>query len=258
MRGLLRSVQEGCCEKMLATSGVRIAVSEEPGSCPLCGGGWRVLKTVPRHCKAVELGEVEVRETVHVCANGCRHGSGAPVTRRAVYLADRIMPGRVVGYDVMVRVGLLRFSHHRQREEIREALALEGVHLSAGEVSHLARLFLEYLEALHNDRTEQIRAALKSDGGWPMHVDATGESGRGMLLVVYAGWRKWVLASRKIPTERAEVILPCLHEVFQKYGSPCAMMRDLGGPVTNAMNELLAELKKEVPVLLPGSLRPPF
>ena len=249
MRGLLRSVQDRCVEKMLATSGVRIAVSEEPGSCPLCGGGWRVLKTVARHCKAVELGELEVRETVHVCANGCRHGSGALVTRRAVSLAERIIPGRVVGYDVMVRVGLLRLSHHRQREEIREALALEGVHLSAGEVSHLARLFLEYLEALHNDRTEQIRAALKSDGGWPMHVDATGESGRGMLLVVYAGWRKWVLASRKIPTERAEVILPCLHEVFQKYGSPCAMMRDLGGPVTNAMNELLAELKKEVPVL---------
>jgi hypothetical protein len=249
LRGLLRSVEDRCREQMLATSGVRIAVSEEPGSCPLCGGGWRVLKTVPRHCKAVELGEVEIRETVHVCANGCRQGSGALVTRRAVSLAERIMPGRVVGYDVMVRVGLLRFCHHRQREAIREELALEGVHLSAGEVSNLARLFLEYLEALHHDRTAQIRAALKRDGGWPMHVDATGESGRGMLLVVYAGWRQWVLASRKIPTERAEAILPCLREVLQKYGSPCAMMRDLGGPVTKAMNALLAELKREIPVL---------
>ncbi len=249
MRGLLRSVGKRCREQMLSTSGVRIAVSEEPGSCPLCDGGWRVQKTVSRHCKAVELGQFEVRETVHVCANGCRYGSGALVTRRAVSLAERIMPGRVVGYDAMVCVGLERFYHHRQRGEIRQALAAKGVHLSAGEVSNLARLFLEYLEALHNDCTEQIKAALKSDGGWPMHVDATGESGRGMLLVVYAGWRKWVLASRKIPTERAEVILPCLREVLGKYGAPRAMMRDLGGPVTNAMDDLLAELKLEIIVL---------
>ena len=249
MRGLLRSVGDRCREQMLTTSGVRIAVIEEPGSCPLCGGAWRVQKTVPRHGKAIDLGEFEVRETVHVCAAGCRYGSGALVTRRAVSLAERIMPGRVVAYDTMVRVGLLRFYHHRQREEVRQALASEGVHLSAGEVSNLARLFLDYLEALHNDRTEQTRAALKSDGGWPMHVDATGESGRGMLLVVYAGWRKWVLSSRKIHTERAEIILPCLREVFQKYGSPCAMMRDLGGPVTNAMNALVVELKLEVIIL---------
>jgi hypothetical protein len=231
---------------MVATSGVRIAVSEEPGSCPLCGGAWRVQKTVPRHGKAIALGQFEVRETIHVCAAGCRHSSGMLVTRRAVSLAERIMPGRVVGYDVMVRVGLLRFYHHRQRGEVRQALAAEGVPLSEGEVSNLSRLFLDYLEALHDNRSEQIKAALTSDGGWPMHVDATGESGRGMLLVVYAGWRQWVLASRRIPTERAEVILPCLREVVLKYSAPCAVMRDLGGPVTNAVNGLLAERKLKV------------
>ena len=79
-------------------------------------------KTVPRHGKAIDLGEFEVRETVHVCAAGCRYGSGAMVTRRAVSLAERIMPGRVVAYDTMVRAQLERFYHHRQREEVREAL----------------------------------------------------------------------------------------------------------------------------------------
>jgi hypothetical protein len=234
---------------MLSTSGLRIAVSEEPGTCPLCGGAWRVQKTVSRSGRVIELGQFEVRETVHVCAAGCRHGSGVPVTRRATSLAERIMPGRVVGYDVMVYVGLERFYHHQQRGEIRDTLAAEGVHLSTGEVSNLARLFLEYLEALHDARTEQIKTALESDGGYPLHVDATGESGRGMLLVMYAGWRKWVLDSRKIPTERAEVISAGLREVFRKYGAPRAMMRDLGGPVTNAMNQVLAETDLETTVL---------
>jgi hypothetical protein len=28
-----------------------------------------------------------------------------------------------------------------------------------------------------------------------MHVDATGEDGRGTLLLVLAGWRQWVLGA---------------------------------------------------------------
>jgi hypothetical protein len=39
---------------------------------------------------------------------------------------------------------------------------------------------------------------MQRDGGWPMHIDATGENGRGTLLVAYAGWRGWVLGAWRI------------------------------------------------------------
>ena len=44
---------------------------------------------------------------------------------REAPLADLIPPRGVVGYDVIAHVGLERFLHHRQREEIRAALAAE-------------------------------------------------------------------------------------------------------------------------------------
>jgi len=89
-----------------------------------------------------------------------------------------------VGYDVMVKVGMDRYLHHRQREEIRETLRREhGIELSAGTISETVRLFGTYLRALHEARADQLRAALQQDGGWPMHIDATGENGRGTLLV---------------------------------------------------------------------------
>ncbi len=232
------------------TSGIQVSIREDPGCCPVCHGPWYVQKTVSRQGKTIVHGQFEVRETVHVCATRCRHKTGVLVTRRAASLAEHLIPGRGVGYDVMVWVGLRRFVEHCQREEIRTVLVREhGIRLSSGEISALAKLFLDYLQQLHNERSLALRAALVSDGGWPLHLDATGEDGRGTLFVVSAGWRNWVLGAWKLSTERAELILPCLRQVVERFGPPCAVMRDLGGPVTLAVNELLAELKLDVPVL---------
>jgi hypothetical protein len=94
-----------------------------------------------------------------------------------------------------------------------------------------------------------LKAALASDGGWPMHVDATGEDGRGTLLLVMAGWRHWVLGAWKISTERAALILPCLRETVRTFGAPCAAMRDLGRAMTPAIDDLVSELALSIPVL---------
>jgi len=155
----------------------------------------------------------------------------------------------VVGYDVMEFVGLQRFVHHQQREDIRDSLHQQGVPISTGKVSDLARDFLTYLQRLHIARRDVIRQALIQDGGWPMHIDATGEDGRGTLLVVYAGWRRWVLGAWKIPTEHAEAILPCLRAVVNCLGAPVAIMRDLGRAMKSAANDLVKELDKVIPVL---------
>jgi len=107
---------------MQNTSGIAISVRDDPGQCPYCGGPWHVQKTGFHHGKTISHGQFEIRETIHVCAVRCRHESSVLVTQRAISLAEHIIPGRVAGYDVVVFIGLQRFIHHRQREEIRTAL----------------------------------------------------------------------------------------------------------------------------------------
>jgi hypothetical protein len=209
-----------------------------------------VQKSVSRLGRTLEHGAFEARETVHVCANGCRWPSKTLVTRRAASLSERLMPRSMVGYDVLTFVGCQRFLEHRRRDEIAMALHEQyGLDLSSGELSRLAQLFVAYLERLHDARAEAIGAALASDGGWPMHMDATGEDGRGTLLVVLAGWRQWVLGAWKIPTERAEAIGPHLSAVMSRFGPPCAIMRDLGRAMTRATNELVTGAKLRIPIL---------
>jgi len=224
-------------------------VEQGKEACPLCQGPMHVQKTLQRQAITLAHGLFRVREAVYVCGDRCER-AGSLVTRRAQALTELIPPKSTVGYDIMVYVGIERFVGHRQREEIRATLEKEhGIHLSSGEISELGKRFVIYLEALHRDSAPALRAALAADGGWPLHLDATGEDGRGTLLVAFAGWRRWVLGAWKIPTERAEAILPRLEEVAAQFSPPCAIMRDLGRAVTEAASGLAKTLSLSIPVL---------
>lgn len=228
---------------------VLVQVAEEPGRCPLCNGPMRVQKTGSRLGRTRAHGSFEARETIHACRSDCCWPSGARVTRRAACLGEALVPQTTVGYDVLVFVGLQRFLDHRQREEIQAALSDQGIRISTGTVSDLARRFVGYMARLHRARSPELRAALESDGGWPLHVDATGEAGRGTLLLAMAGWRRWVLGAWKISTERAELILPPLLLTVRRFGVPCAAVRDLGRAMIPALDKLVAKLERPVPVL---------
>jgi len=208
-----------------------------------------VQKTRRRTGVTLAHGTFHLQDTVTVCPAGCRQAD-RPVTHRSAALAAILPPGSVVGYDVLVAVGLARFVHHQQRDETRAGLIREhGVTLSTGEISHLAHRFLTYLEALHQAAAPALRAALTADGGWPLHLDATGEDGRGTVVVAYAGWRHWVLGAWKVPTERAEFILPGLHHVADAFGPPCAIMRDLGRAMTDAAQTAVDAWPQPIPIL---------
>ncbi len=251
LRTHLQSLEAQCRQSMRATLGAFVSEKESSSEpCSVCDGeDWRVQKTAPRLGRTLAHGQFTARETVLACAQGCCHPDGSKVTRRPASLIGLLLPRSNAGYDVMVFVGLERFLHHRQREEIQTALLDQGIDISTGEVSKLAHKFVRYVGRLHSARAEKIKAALEDDGGWPLHVDATGEAGRGTMLVVIAGWRRWVLGAWKIATERADLILPCLRQTVRRFGPPCAAMRDLGKGMTPALDDLVSERKLNIPVL---------
>jgi hypothetical protein len=245
-----RTLRSRLKKRVLDLTDVVVSAKEDPGFCEICQGPMCVQKTFQHEGRTIAHGTFNVHETVWVCAEKCRHPSGELVTQRANSVVQCIMPNSLVGYDLMVWVGLKRYFDHRQREEIRTKLHKKhAIEVSSGEISRLARLFLAYLSRLHYSRAEQFKAALAIDGGWPMHVDATGENGQGTLFVIMAGWKKWVLGSWKIATERSELILPCLQDTVQRFGTPCAAVRDLGRAVTPAIEALVRELDIDIPVL---------
>jgi len=232
-----------------ALAGVPLIVREPPKACAVCDGGMNVQKTIRRTVRTLTHGSFQAQETIFVCASRCQKQNHL-VTARSSSLAQLLVPHCTVGYDVLVYVGCQRFLHYRQREEIRTDLGKRyGIVLSTGEISALGRRFLVYLKALHKKRAPALRAALEADGGWPLHIDATGEDGRGTMVTAWAGWRNWVLSAWKAPTERAEFILPGIERVAAEFGAPCAIVRDLGRAMTEAAAQYVQSRKKPIPVL---------
>src|SRR3989339_1126982 len=76
-----------------------------------------------------------------------------------------------------------------------------------------------------------------------------GEAGSGTLFVAYTSWRGWVLGSWRLTTECADQIKPCLHTVAERFGIPCAIMRDFGRAIIPAANNFVEDIKEDVEIL---------
>jgi hypothetical protein len=222
-------------EGMADTDGITFDVGRGQSNCPICRAETGVQKTSTRHVETLAHGHFIALEHVTSCPRGCLHPDGKLAIGHSEALAGLVPHGARYGYDIEVFVGTERFLNHAQREEIQKRLSSRyGIGISVGEISNLARRFLAHIESLHHRQAHLIRAALEADGGYPMHIDATTESGKGTMLVVYSGWRRWALGSWKIPSERTEYIEPRIAEIAGLFGEPCSIMRDLGRPMRKA------------------------
>ena len=130
-------------------------------------------------------------------------------------------------------VGLARYHRHLQREEIRQALLRQGLALSAGSVSALCDRFLEMLERLHWQRAPALRAAMPQ--GYPLHIDATCDKGKGGTFLCLAGWTGWVLNAVRVGSENEQQLRPAVERTLTAFGDPLAVLRDLGGAGAKAV-----------------------
>ena len=185
-------------------------------------------------------GTVTAREIRKHCRS-CRARPVA-VSRQLAGLAP---PGQRYGYDLIVRVGLARHLHLRQREEIRADLARQGIRLSTGSISALCDRFLTALEALHWERAPALRAAMPH--GYPLHIDATCDRGRGGTFLCLAGWTGWVLHAVRIASENAGELRPAVERTLAAFGDPLAVVRDLGAAGAQAV---AACRRRDIPDLL--------
>ena len=206
----------------------RVDFVAEPSRCPRCGGALRSHKSQTRLLITLAAGCLLAREVRKHCPD-CPPPAVA-VSRRLAALAP---PGQRFGYDLIVWVGLARYHHHLQRDEIRAALARQGCPLSAGSVSALCDRFLVALEALHFQRARSLRAAMPH--GYPLHLDATCDKGKGGSFLCLGGWNEWVLNAVRIDSENERELRPALDRTLTAFGQPVAFVRDLGSAGAKAV-----------------------
>ncbi len=156
-------------------------------------------------------------------------------------------------FDLIVQVGLARFREHRQNGEIQQQIqARWGLSLPCSTINELAHTFLDYLAALHQARSPQLRKRLEEDGGYVLHVDGTCEPSTDTVFNAVAGHRAWSLAGTKMSGEDSKQIASLLRRCVESFGKPRAVVRDLSSQIETAVAEVLRDPGPDLPLPLPA------
>ncbi len=185
-------------------------------------------------------GTFQAQEVVLYCPRGCQWRDGEQTVKlyRSELLAELVAPGHIYGFDVVAKVGLLRFLECRQHQEIQAELE-SAYRLSIPEstVGDLIRQFVDLIRALHEDKVPALRASLEAAGGYALHVDGTCEEGSHVHFACLTGPEPIVLWSDRIDSENAIQIRRVLGDVENRFGRPAAVVEDLSRPIRNAVRE---------------------
>ena len=140
------------------------------------------------------------------------------------------------GFDVIEFIGTALFVHCRNELAIQADLAARNIPISTSEIGFLGKRFIFYLAIAHRQCHAQLRHYMASRGGYILHMDATCGGDSPQLFSCLDEISKFVLGNRKMPTEDSQHIIPVLSELKAAYGTPLALVHDMGSAILKAVS----------------------
>jgi hypothetical protein len=206
-----------------------------PENCVSSPDDLRVLKTREKNVVTLDIGAFRARETIlqDVCAG-------------TVYNSQELRsltPHKCTyGYDVLVYVGYALFVNNLSEQQIIAALARQNVLISQRQIGVLGKKFIAYLAIAHQESRQQLKAAMALRGGYILHLDGTCEGDSPHLFTGIDGIAEIVLDNIKLPSEKAELIVPFLQQIRQRYGDPVALVHDMGSGILSAVKTVFKDI----------------
>ncbi len=216
-----RKRSEDMNPKRLFPAVPEFAFHPETTSCPRCGNAMNVMKTAKRTAVAMGIGKFVARETILRC----------PRCRETVRSEDlrRLLPFKCkYGYDVLVHVGKSLYLRCLREKTVANELKSIDIDISESEIRYLGRKFIAYPSICHGQSRLKISLAMARKGGYILHIDGTCEGGSPHLFAGMDEISGTVLSSVKINSEKKEVIVPFLEDIKARYGTPLAVLSDMG------------------------------
>jgi len=162
---------------------------------------------------------------------------------RSARAEARQVKGSGYGLDVVVRIGYLRFSEHRTREEIwRELHEQTPVALSERHVQNLLEVYLALLRASERDPRDRLAATVDEHGGIILALDGLQpEQGNEQLWVVREVLSGTVLGAANLQQASAPFLARLLRPV-----------QETGLPVLGVVSDAQESIRLAVAEVFPG------
>ena len=200
----------------------------------LTGGDLKVLKSCEKNVVTLDIGAFRARETI---LQGCDD---------TVYHSRQLRtltPYRATfGYDVLVHVGHALFVRCQSEQQIIEDLGRKNVLISQREIGFLGKKFIAYLAIAHQQSRQRLKQVMALQGGYILHLDGTCEGDSPHLFTGIDGIAQIVLDNIKLPSEKAELLIPFFRQIKQQYGDPVALVHDMGPGILSAVRAVFKDI----------------
>ena len=198
-------------------------------------GELKVLKSRKKTVVTLDIGPFCAKETILIDSS-----DGTVYHNRQL---RSLTPYRCTyGYDVLVYVGYGLFVHSHSEQQIIEQLAHKNVSISQREIGFLGKKFIAYLAIAHYQSRQRLKQFMSLKGGYILHIDGTCEGDSPHLFTGMDGIAKIVLDNIKLPSEKAELLIPFLAKIKQQYGDPVALVHDMGRGILSAVKAVFKDI----------------
>ena len=191
-------------------------------------GDVKVHKSREKNVVTLDIGSFRAKETILQNDNG------------SIYHSEQLRdlsPHRCTyGYDVLVYVGRALFIHCRNEKQIIEDLGNKNVLISPRQIGFLGKKFIVYLAIAHQQSRQRLKQKMVSQGGYILHLDGTCEGDSPHLFTGIDGIAQIVLDNIKLPSEKAELLIPFFRQIREQYGDPIALVHDMGSGILSAVD----------------------
>jgi hypothetical protein len=189
------------------------------------------LKTHTKTAATLEIGLVRIHEKIKHC-DSCHEIYRSAEPRKLVARGCRC------GFNVLVDVGMAMFVECKNEKQIQAELKSRNVPISIRQVGYLAKKFIVYLALAHRESRGKIKDLLCLRGGYILHLDGTCEGDSPHLISALDEIAQIVLDNIKIPSEKADKIIPFLRRIKQSYGIPLGLVHDMGAGILSAVKQV--------------------
>ena len=179
----------------------------------------------------MEIGRVRIHEKIKHCDN-CHEIYRSAEPRKLVACGCRC------GFNVLVKVGMSLFVDCQNEKQIQAELKNLNIPISIRQVGYLAKKFVVYLALAHRESRGKIKDLLCLKGGYILHLDGTCEDDSPHLISALDEIAQIVLDNVKIPSEKADKIIPFLRRIKDSYGIPLALVHDMGAGILSAVKQV--------------------
>jgi hypothetical protein len=212
----------------------------------ICGRKTYVLKTSKKTCYSFSLSQF----TLIAGYTFCKKHKYIPVDSNNILKYHSQLAMAIVEkdyqitFDLLVKVGELRYQDNRQLEEIKTFLKCSEakIDLPLSTIGMISKRYLEFCKRLHEKHEDQIINDIRSNGGYALHFDGSTEQKCGKTsLVVKDSISGHVLISEMIASENHKAVKALLKIVRDKYGIPLVILSDLRSWFVSVCQEVFGE-----------------